>query len=76
MYFSKGKLSLSEIQEALGHSKSTTTLDIYGLMLSDTVSVADKVEQSLASLDEKLKEIGKKKENADSAVIDFAARKA
>jgi integrase len=76
VYFSKGKLSLSEIQEALGHSKSTTTLDIYGLMLSDTVSVADKVEQSLAGLDDKLTEIRNKKEIADSAVIDFMERKA
>lgn len=76
VYFSKGKLSLSEIQEALGHSKSTTTLDIYGLMLSDTVSVADKVEQSFAGLDDKLAEIRNKKENAEGAVIDFMERKA
>jgi len=76
VYFSKGKLSLSEIQEALGHSKSTTTLDIYGLMLSDTVSVADKVEQSLAGLDEKLSEIRARKQNSEETVIDFMERKA
>lgn len=76
VYLSKGKLSLSEIQEALGHSQSTTTLDIYGLMLSDTVSVADKIEKSYTELDEKLKEIeNKKNEIENDNIIDFMKRK-
>lgn len=74
VYLSKGTISLSELQEALGHSQSTTTLDIYGLMLSDTVSVAEKIEKSHAELDVKLKEIQTK--GSQDNVIDFASRKA
>jgi integrase len=77
VYLSKGKLSLSELQEALGHDQSTTTLDIYGLMLSDTVSVADKIEQSHAELDKKLKEIQERREGKrDEKIISLIERKA
>jgi len=69
-YLSKGKISLSELQEALGHDQSTTTLDIYGLMLADTVSVSDKIEQAYIELDEMMKK------KRDDNVIDFAKRKA
>ena len=72
VYLSKGKLSLSELQESLGHDQSTTTLDIYGLILSDTVSVADKIEKSHAELEIKLREIEVKSEDN---VIDFMEQK-
>ncbi len=73
VYLSKGKISLSELQEALGHSQSTTTLDIYGLMLADTVTVADKIETAYAELDEAIKKM--KKEKQESNVIDFTQRR-
>jgi integrase len=73
VYLSKGKVSLSELQEALGHSQSTTTLDIYGLMLADTVTVADKIEKAYAELDEAMKEM--KSEKKESNVIDFTQRR-
>ncbi len=73
VYLSKGKLSLSELQEALGHDQSTTTLDIYGLMLSDTVSVADKIETAYKELDESISNIKRAAENNN--VIDFTQRR-
>jgi integrase len=71
VYLSKGKISLSELQEALGHSQSTTTLDIYGLMLADTVTVADKIETAYAELDKAMR----KKEKKESNIIDFTQRR-
>jgi integrase len=65
VYLSKGKISLSELQEALGHDQSTTTLDIYGLMLSDTVSVADKIDSAYKELEISLLEIESKEKVAD-----------
>jgi len=73
VYLSKGKISLSELQEALGHDQSTTTLDIYGLMLADTVAVADKIEIAYKELDEAMKENKKKKQ--ESNVVDFTQRR-
>lgn len=73
VYLSKGKLSLSEIQEALGHDRSTTTLDIYGLMLADTVTVADKIETAYKELDESINKI--KHAVKDTNVIDFTQRR-
>lgn len=73
VYLTKGKISLSELQEALGHDQSTTTLDLYGLMLSDTVAVADKIEIAYKELDEVIKENDRKK--LESNVIDFTQRR-
>jgi len=36
----RNSLSLKELQEALGHDESTTTLDIYGDMINDTTATA------------------------------------
>lgn len=73
VYLSKSKISLSELQEALGHDQSTTTLDIYGLMLANTVTVADKIEMAYKELDEAIKEKEKKKQ--ESNIIDFTQRR-
>lgn len=46
------KLSLKEIQEALGHDETTTTLDIYGDMINDTTeSAADHVDEVFAGIE-------------------------
>jgi integrase len=71
VYLSKGKISLSELQEALGHDQSTTTLDIYGIMLADTGAVADKIEAAYKELDEAIKV----QEEKDKKVIDFTQRR-
>jgi integrase len=73
VYLSKGRISLSELQEALGHDQSTTTLDIYGLMLSDTIMVSEKIEAAYKEMDKKLKEKQEEKENTN--VIDFMQAK-
>lgn len=57
VYMSKGHMTLSELQEALGHDESTTTLDIYGTMLSDTEKVANKIDEAFAALDEEINKI-------------------
>jgi integrase len=44
VYYSKNKLSLSELKDTLGHDESTSTLDIYGDMLFDASSVAHKID--------------------------------
>lgn len=71
VYLSKGKISLSELQEALGHDQSTTTLDIYGLMLADTASVAARIETAYKELDEAMEE----KKKHDTKVIDFTQKR-
>ncbi len=60
VFMSKGLLSRSELQEALGHDESTTTEDIYGTMLSDTEKVANKIDQAFNSIDEELNKIEEK----------------
>lgn len=50
VYYSKNKLSLSELKDNLGHDETTATLDIYGDMLYDTSKVADKLDQSFEPL--------------------------
>jgi len=72
VYMNKGRMSLAELQEALGHDESTTTLDLYGTMLSDAGKVAKKVDESFADLDEELEKIEEKK---DGKVIDFNKRR-
>jgi len=43
VYLTRGNLSLKDLQNILGHSESTSTLDIYGNMLND--STANNIEQ-------------------------------
>jgi len=62
VYMSKGLLTRSELQEALGHDESTTTEDIYGTMLSDTQKVASKIDQAFNDLDNEMDKIEEKKE--------------
>lgn len=68
VYTSKDVLSLSELQEALGHDESTTTLDIYGEMLGDTHKTAQKIDSAFESLE---KEIEKIDSGSKSKIIKF-----
>lgn len=73
VFMSKGKMTLSELQEALGHDESTTTLDIYGTMLSDTQGVADKIDKVFEKLDE---ELDKVEEKRGCKIINLSERRA
>lgn len=73
VYMAKGKMTLSEIQEALGHDESTTTLDIYGTMLSDTQTVASKIDDAFKMLDEEIEKIEKaERKKSEATVISLA----
>jgi len=73
VFMSKGLMTLSELQEALGHDESTTTLDIYGTMLSDTKEVANKIDKVFEKLDE---ELDKVEEKRGCKIINLSKRRA
>lgn len=64
VYYSKNKLSLSELKDALGHDTTTSTLDIYGNMLANTKDVANK-------LDDIFGEVVKEKQAVGNVVINL-----
>jgi hypothetical protein len=66
-------LTLSELQEAIGHDESTTTLDMYGTMLSDTKKVANKIDESFAMLDYEIEKIQETKKQGK--IIQFKKAK-
>ena len=78
VYLNRKKLSLKELQYALGHDESTTTLDIYGDMIEDSSleaanvidNVFDKMEEEFLKIEEQEKETKKKK----GKVIEFRQR--
>jgi integrase len=72
VFMSKGLLSRSELQEALGHDESTTTEDIYGTMLSDTHKVSNKIDEAFKDLDIEIDKIEEKKQGK---VIQFRKTK-
>jgi integrase len=70
VYMNRKKLSLKEIQYILGHDESTTTLDIYGDIISDST------DETARQLDEVFADIDKEIEKKEMAkVIDFMSRK-
>lgn len=50
VYYSKNKLTLSELKDTLGHDASTSTLDIYGDMLFDASKVANKIDKVFSAV--------------------------
>jgi integrase len=73
VYYSKNKLSLSELKDALGHDESTSTLDIYGNMLSNTKVVAEKIDDVFENV--VVEEETPKQVVGGNNVIDFMSRK-
>jgi integrase len=72
VYFMRHKLSLKELQLILGHSESTTTLDIYGNMLDETLRKnADDIDKAFEHMDEEIKKL---KNNKAGKVIPFRKR--
>jgi integrase len=76
VYNMRKKLSLKELQEALGHDESTTTLDIYGAMINDTIdSTASQIDEVFSSIEAKIEEARAEIENSECKIIDFSARR-
>lgn len=77
VYLTRSNLSLKDLQNILGHSESTTTLDIYGNMINDTmdenISQIDSVFDNVQEQIEKRKE--EKTEKSNCKVIQFPKAK-
>jgi integrase len=53
VYYTKNKLSLSQLKDTLGHELTTSTLEIYGDMLFDPEEVASKIDESFKGVFDK-----------------------
>lgn len=63
VYVTRGKISLKDLQDILGHSESTSTLDLYGDMLNDkTDEMASTIDQAFAQFDADMKNAREKRE--------------
>lgn len=71
VFMSKGLLSRSELQEALGHDESTTTEDIYGTMLSDTQKVANKIDRAFDDFNNEIDKVEEKNEAKVISISEF-----
>jgi len=72
VYLNRGTMDLKELQNALGHDESTTTLDIYGDILSDsTKTTAAKIDDVFTKVDAEMEEIEKRKNAKLAKVIQF-----
>lgn len=70
VYYSKHKLSLSEIKDALGHDETTSTLDIYGTLLANTKEVAAKLDEAFQGIVQ-----DKPQKKAVGTVVEFKGQK-
>jgi integrase len=62
VYMTRKKISLKDLQNALGHDESTTTLDIYGDILDESSEeTAKQIDDVFAIVDEEFIKIQKKK---------------
>ena len=72
VFMSRKKLSLKDLQYALGHDESTTTLDIYGDMIADSSEdAANVLDNIFDKIDDKLHELEKEKKKVASNVFEF-----
>lgn len=75
VYRMRNTLSLKELQNALGHDESTTTLDIYGDMIDDTVDKTAGLIDDVFTNMELVMENKKLEEEENSKVINLFERK-
>jgi integrase len=79
VYYNRKKLTRKEVQDALGHEKSTTTDDIYGLILDDsTEETAGKIDDVFAKVNQDMQNIEIEKalkDNKSSNIIPFRRTK-
>ena len=75
VFLSRKKLTLKELQYALGHDESTTTLDIYGDMIEDSSEeTANILDNIFDQMSDKLKEIENIKDKQPCKIIEFKKR--
>lgn len=67
-------LSLKELQEALGHDESTTTLDIYGDMINDTIDdTASQIDNVFSKVEIEIEKVRAEIENREFNIVDFSS---
>jgi integrase len=72
----RNKLSLKELQAILGHDESTTTLDIYGTMINDSIDYeADKIDEVFSKVNLEYEKAKAEAEERKFKVIDFSERR-
>jgi len=72
VFMSRKKLSLKDLQYALGHDESTTTLDIYGDMIADSSEdAANVLDNIFDKIDDKLHDLEKGKKKETGKVLEF-----
>lgn len=73
VFFNREAMTLKELQNALGHDESTTTLDIYGDIITDSmVKTASKINDVFAKVNEEIQKVEEKKKEEtkkETAVI-------
>lgn len=76
VYNMRNKLSLKELQDILGHDETTTTLDIYGNMINDTVDkTASQIDDVYSKIEMQIEKTRAEIEKKDFKVIDLTARR-
>lgn len=74
VYFMRDQLSLKDLQNILGHDESTTTLDIYGDIISDSaIKTAEQIDNVFGQLELEAEKIEVKKAGK---VLEFKQKKA
>lgn len=70
VYLTRGNIPLKDLQNILGHSESTTTLDIYGNMLNDSNDKnIEQIDKAFNNIDVEFTEVTKKKVKEMGKVI-------
>ncbi|MFA5196783.1 MAG: site-specific integrase, partial [Bacteroidales bacterium] len=73
VYMNRHRLSLKELQQILGHDESTTTWDIYGDMLDESLDkTAKTIDETFADIDKEIET----EQREFAKVINFSSRKA
>ncbi|OAA93049.1 tyrosine recombinase XerD [Clostridium coskatii] len=76
VYLTRGNLSLKDLQNILGHSESTTTLDIYGNMLNDnTKKNIEQIDNVFNTVDKEMDKIKEEKIKNTGKIIPFRRAK-
>jgi integrase len=71
VYLNREAMSLKELQAILGHDESTTTLDLYGDILNESMTkTANKIDDVFSKVDAEIKKIEEKK-NKPGIIIEF-----
>jgi integrase len=64
VYITRDSMTLKEMQAALGHEESTTTLDIYGDIINESMKqTADKIDAAFNRVDAEIDRIGRIEES-------------